>query len=144
MARINSARPTLAVKVKCCSISCGRPYYKNDDRNGDLRTRVLVWACMSYEWLDTPAQSMAANALDDRMWLYYSLFQFVVHLESKEAVFRNRIMLKRNDAYTPCGWLLAAEALPTEQEARPTARCAGTDPRRAQAGDPPDRPGAVG
>ena len=71
-------------KVKGLALSRSHPYQKNDNRNVEQKNYSLVRAYLGYERLDTPAQSMAVNALYDRMWLYYNLFQPVMHLESKE------------------------------------------------------------
>jgi hypothetical protein len=117
-------------KIKGLSMSRSRPYHKNDNRNVEQKNYTLVRAYLGYERLDTPAQSMAVNALYDRMWLYYNLFQPVMHLESKEVVGQNRIKRKWDDAKTPYERVLATGVLSTEQQARLTGLYARTNPRK--------------
>ena len=117
-------------KVKGLSLSRSRPYHKNDNRNVEQKNYSLVRAYLGYERLDTAAQSMAVNALYDRMWLYYNLFQPVMHLESKEIVGGNRIKRKWDEARTPYERVLATGALSAEQRARLTGLYAATNPRK--------------
>ena len=46
----------------------------------------LVRAYLGYGRLDTPAQAQAVEDLYDEMWVYYNLFQPVLHLERKVVV----------------------------------------------------------
>jgi hypothetical protein len=116
-------------KVKGLALSRSRPYHKNDNRNVEQKNYSLVRAYLGYERIDTAAQSMAVNALYDRMWLYYNLFQPVLHLESKEVVGQNRIRRKWDEARTPYERVLATGALSEEQQARLTGLHARTNPR---------------
>ncbi len=117
-------------KVAGLELSRSRPYHKNDNRNVEQKNYTLVRAYLGYERLDTAAQSMAVNALYDRMWLFYNLFQPVLHLASKEVVGENRIKRKWGEAKTPYERVLATGALPEEQQAKLTALYAQTNPRR--------------
>jgi hypothetical protein len=117
-------------KVPGLALSRSRPYHKNDNRNVEQKNYTLVRAYLGYERLDTPAQSMAVNALYDRMWLYYNLFQPVLHLVGKEAVGENRIKRTWDEAKTPYERVLATGVLTAEQQARLTGLYARTNPRQ--------------
>ena len=117
-------------RVKGLALSRSRPYHKNDNRNVEQKNYSLVRAYLGYERLDTPAQSMAVNALYDRMWLYYNLFQPVMHLESKEVLGENRIRRKWDEAKTPYERVLDSGVLSEEQQARLTGLYARTNPRK--------------
>ena len=117
-------------KIKGLALSRSRPYHKNDNRNVEQKNYTLVRAYLGYDRLDTPAQSMPVNALYDRMWLYYNLFQPVMHLASKEAVGGNRIKRKWDEARTPYERVLATGVLSEEQHARLTGLYARTNPRK--------------
>ena len=122
-----------ADRVPGLALSRSRPYHKNDNRNVEQKNYTLVRAYLGYERLDTPAQSMEVDALYDRMWLYYNLFQPVMHLASKEVVGQNRIRRKWDEARTPYERVLAAGVLSAEQQARLTGLYAGTNPRKLRA-----------
>jgi hypothetical protein len=111
-------------------LSRSRPFHKNDNRNVEQKNYTLVRAYLGRERLDTAAQSMAVGALYDRMWLYYNLFQPVLHLESKEVVEGNRIRRKHGEAKTPFQRVLAAGALSEEKRARLESLYAETNPRQ--------------
>ncbi|MHB1161096.1 MAG: transposase family protein [Chloroflexota bacterium] len=117
-------------KIKDLSMSRSRPYHKNDNRNVEQKNYTLVRAYLGYERLDTPAQSLAVNALYDRMWLYYNLFQPVMHLESKEVVGKHRIKRKWDEAKTPYERVLTTGVLSEAQRARLTGLYARTNPRK--------------
>lgn len=117
-------------KVKDLALSRSRPYHKNDNRNVEQKNYTLVRAYLGYDRLDTPAQSMAVNALYDRMRLYYNLFQPVLHLVGKEVVGENRIKRTWDEAKTPYERVLATGVLSTEQQARLTGLYARTNPRQ--------------
>lgn len=117
-------------KVQGLALSRSRPYHKNDNRNVEQKNYTLVRAYLGYDRLDTPAQSMAVNALYDRMWLYYNLFQPVMHLVGKEVVGENRIKRTWDEAKTPYERVLATGVLSREQQARLTSLYARTNPRQ--------------
>ena len=73
---------------------------------------------------------MAVSALYDRMWLYYNLFQPVMHLVGKEAVGENRIKRSWDEAKTPYERVLATGVLADDQRARLTGLYARTNPRQ--------------
>ena len=117
-------------KVKDLGLSRSRPYHKNDNRKVEQKNYSLVRAYLGYERLDTPAQSMAVGALYDRMWLYYNLFQPVLHLAGKEVVGQSRIKRRWDEAKTPYERVLATRVLSAEQQARLTSLYARTNPRQ--------------
>lgn len=67
-------------------LSRSRPYRKNDNRFVEQKNATLVRAYVGYERLETPGQYAALNTLYDQMWVYYNLFQPVLHLVGKEVV----------------------------------------------------------
>lgn len=111
-------------------LSRSRPYHKNDNRNVEQKNYTLVRSYLGYDRIDSPAQCVAVNALYDRMWVYYNLFQPVMHLVSKEMVGEGRVKRKWDQAKTPYERLLATGALSEEREAKLTAIYAQTNPRR--------------
>ncbi|MBI4233151.1 MAG: integrase, partial [Chloroflexi bacterium] len=86
-------------------------------------------AYVGYERLETPGQCAALNALYDQMWVYYSLFQPVLHLVSKE-VANGKLRRQWDQAQTPYQRLLTSGILPSEQQARLAALYDGTNPRQ--------------
>ena len=65
-------------------LSRSRPYRKNDNRFVEQKNATLVRAYLGYERLETPGQCTALNALYDQLWVYYNLFQPVLHLVGQE------------------------------------------------------------
>ena len=61
-------------------LSRSRPYQKNDNRYVEQKNDTLVRQYLGELRLDTPEQIAAGNALYEWMWLYYNLFQPVMHL----------------------------------------------------------------
>jgi hypothetical protein len=117
-------------KFKGLALSRSRPYHKNDNRIVEQKNYTLVRAYLGYGRLDTATQSMAVDALYDRMWLYYNLFQPVLHLVGKEVVGENRIKRTWDEAKTPYERVLGTGVLSEEQQARLTSLYARTNPRR--------------
>ena len=109
-------------------LSRSRPYQKNDNRFVEQKNATLVRAYLGTVRLDTAAQTTALNALYDQMWVYYNLFQPVLHLTEKVAT-GTRITRKWDTAQTPLRRLLATEVLTAEQCAVLEAQRAGTNPR---------------
>ena len=101
-------------------LSRSRPYRKNG---------TLVRAYVGYERLDTGGQCAALNALYDQLWVYYNLFQPVLHLVGKE-VMDGRLRRRWDLAQTPYQRLLASGILSPEQKTRLAALYAGTNPRQ--------------
>lgn len=64
-------------------LSRSRPFHKNDNPHVEQKNFTLVRAYVGYDRLDSPAHVVALNKLYDYMWLYYNLFQPVMHLSEK-------------------------------------------------------------
>jgi hypothetical protein len=110
-------------------LSRSRPYRKNDNRFVEQKNATLVRAYVGYERLDSGGQCAALNALYDQLWVYYNLFQPVLHLVGKEVV-DGKLRRQWDQAQTPYQRLLASGALSPEQEERLAALYAGTNPRQ--------------
>jgi hypothetical protein len=87
-----------------------RPYQKNDNRFVEQKNDTLVRAYLGQARLDTAEQCAALNALYDQMWVYYNLFQPVLHLIEKT---HDGIRTRRrwDHATTPFARLLATNTL---------------------------------
>jgi hypothetical protein len=110
-------------------LSRSRPFRKNDNRFVEQKNATLVRAYVGYERLDTKGQCAALNVLYDQLWVYYNLFQPVLHLVSKEVI--NGKLRRRWDlAQTPYQRLLASGILSPEQKTRLAALYARTNPRQ--------------
>ncbi|HET8910854.1 MAG TPA: integrase [Ktedonobacteraceae bacterium] len=104
-------------KVVGVTLSRSRPYQKNDNRMVEQKNDSLVRQYLGYERLETLAQVQAANVLYERMWIYYNLFQPVLHLVAKE---RNgdKVVRHWDQAQTPYARLLATGQLSQMQHDR--------------------------
>jgi hypothetical protein len=120
--------------VRNVTLSRSRPYEKNDNRNVEQKNSSLVRAYVGDERLDSAAQTLALNELYDPMWLYYNLFQPVLHLAEKTWVAKGEVqphVQRRFDrAQTPFDRLWATEAISAPRR-EPWARLRdATNPRR--------------
>jgi hypothetical protein len=104
-------------KVTGVHLSRSRPYQKNDNRHVEQKNDTLVRQYFGELRLDTPEQIAAGNALYERMWVYYNLFQPVLHL-CKKTVDGDKVRRKWDQAQTPYQRLLASGVLSPEQQAR--------------------------
>lgn len=111
------------------TLSRSRPYQKNDNRFVEQKNDTLVRAYVGYDRLDTVAQRDALNLLYEHLWLYYNLFQPVLHLVAKERQ-TDRVIRKWDDARTPYQRLVATGAIDTATRARLDVRYATTNPRQ--------------
>ncbi|MFO7707800.1 MAG: hypothetical protein R6V84_06480, partial [Desulfobacterales bacterium] len=103
------------------------------------RNRWSTWAgrCnyLGYDRIDTVAQVLALHQLYDAMWLYYNLFQPVLHLTAKEVVPATanrpaRIRRHHDEAHTPFDRLCATGVLEASRR-EPLERLRDrTNPRR--------------
>ena len=73
-------------KVTGVRLSRSRPYQKNDNRMVEQKNDTLVRQYVGQLCLDTPEQVAALDALYEQMWLYYNVFQPVLHLCEKMMV----------------------------------------------------------
>jgi len=110
-------------------LSRSRPYRKNDNRIVEQKNDTLVRAYLGHERLDTAAQCSALNALYDQMWVYYNLFQPVLHLEGK-AMVNGRLRRRWDKACPPYDRVLASEVLEPPQQSQLAALYTQTNPRR--------------
>ena len=110
-------------------LSRSRPFRKNDNRFVEQKNATLVRAYVGFERLDREGQYKALNALYDQLWVYYNLFQPVLHLVGKEMV-GAKLRRRWDLAQTPYQRLLASGILSPEQEARLAALYVGTNPRQ--------------
>jgi hypothetical protein len=110
-------------------LSRSRPYRKNDNRFVEQKNSTLVRAYIGYERLDNSAQCAALNALYDQLWLYYNLFQPVMHMIGKEVI-NGKLHRKYDKAKTPYQRLLDSNILCPEQKTRLATLYANTNPRK--------------
>jgi len=92
------------------TLTRSRPYQKNDNRFVEQKTATLVRAYLGQARLDTAEQCAALNVLYDQMWVYYNLFQPVLHLVEKT---HDGVRTRRrwDAAQTPFARLLATNTL---------------------------------
>lgn len=115
-------------EVTGLQLSRSRPYHKNDNRFVEQKNSTLVRAYLGYERLDNSTQGQALNALYDQLWLYYNLFQPVLHMVGKEVV-DGRLCRKWDLAKTPYQRLLDNGILSAEQKSRLAKLYTQTNPR---------------
>jgi hypothetical protein len=114
-------------RVSGVKLSRSRPYQKNDNRHVEQKNDTLVRQYFGELRLDTSEQIAAGNALYERMWLYYNLFQPVMHLTEK-TVEGDKVRRKWDEAQTPYQRLLATGVLSPEQQERLQALYEQTNP----------------
>lgn len=110
-------------------LSRSRPWQKNDNRFVEQKNDTLVRAYFGNERLETPGQCEAMNAIYDEMWVYYNLFQPVLHLVAKEVV-EGKVKRKWDEATTPYERLLRTGVLAEERRERLTVLYSETNPRK--------------
>jgi hypothetical protein len=112
-------------------LSRSRPYHKNDNRWVEQKNDTLVRAYLGNGRLDTGVQVAALNELYDLMWVYYNLFQPVLHLSEKHYLQEEGKMKRRWDtARTPYERLKQTGALSSEQQEKLDRLHAQTNPRQ--------------
>jgi hypothetical protein len=109
-------------------LSRSRPYQKHDTRFVAQKTDTLVRAYLGPARLDTPEQCAAVNALYDQRWVYYNLFQPVLHLIEKTHD-GTRSRRQWDDAQTPFARLRATNTLAPAERERLEQLDAETNPR---------------
>jgi hypothetical protein len=110
------------------TLTRSRPDQKNDNRFVEQKNDTLVRAYLGQARLDTAEQCAALNALYDQLWVYYNLFQPVLHLIAKthDGVRTHRTW---DDAKTPFARLLATNTLDAAVRERLERLYAETNPR---------------
>lgn len=115
-------------------LSRSRPWVKNDNRFVEQKNQSLVRAYLGHDRLDSLAQLVAVNQLYDRMWLYYNLFQPVLHISEKILVTvpgqRPHVKRRYDPAQTPFERLCATGRLTADQQAQLEQLRRQTNPRR--------------
>lgn len=109
------------------TLSRSRPYHKNDNRFVEQKTSTLVRAYLGYGRLDTLAQATALDALYEQLWLFYNLFQPVLHLTTK-SITNGTLRRTWDTATTPYQRLLATGVLTALQRTTLDTRYAQTNP----------------
>ena len=104
-------------KVTGVRLSRSRPYQKNDNRMVEQKNDTLVRQYVGQLRLDTPEQVAALDALYEQMWLYYNLFQPVLHLCQKTMV-EDKVVRTWDKAKTPYERLLESSVLSSAHQAR--------------------------
>jgi transposase InsO family protein len=109
-------------------LSRSHPYQKNDNRFVEQKNDTLVRAYLGNQRLDSVDHCAHVNALYDQMWVYYNLFQPVLHLIEKTSV-GNRVRRKWDDAQTPYQRLRATGCLDATTRDRLDLLITTTNPR---------------
>ncbi|HOG46782.1 MAG TPA: integrase [Anaerolineae bacterium] len=121
-------------RVHQATLSRSRPWRKNDNRFVEQKNDSLVRAYLGKQRLDTVAQTRALNALYDKMWIYYNLFQPVMRLRRKEyqTLDDGSLRLRRSfdDARTPYARLAATPSIFPERKDALIALHSQTNPRQ--------------
>ena len=104
-------------KVVGVQLSRSRPSQKNDNRMVEQKNDTLIRQYLGYDRLDTPSQLEVVNALYERMWIYYNLFQPVLHLIKKEVI-DGKVKRSWDEAQTPYARRLSTGAIGPEQQER--------------------------
>jgi hypothetical protein len=101
--------------VQGITLSRSRPFHKNDNCHVEQKNATLVRAYLGDDRLDSVAQTLVANQLLEQMWIYYNLFQPVMHLQEKQLISQNghppRIRRRYDEARTPFDRLCATDAI---------------------------------
>ena len=114
-------------------LSRSRPYHKNDNRIVEQKNSTLVRAFLGFDRLDTVAHALVANQLYDKMWVYYNLFQPVMHLTEKsfsQEAQPARVKRRYDQAATPFDRLCATTAISQERREQLQAIRDQTNPRQ--------------
>ena len=96
-------------------LSRSRPYQKNDNRFVEQKNDTLVRQYFGDLRFDRCEEIEAMNALYEQMWVYYNLFQPVMHLIEK-TVIDDKVRRKWDQAQTPFERLKATGKLSAERQ----------------------------
>jgi hypothetical protein len=124
--------------VKDVALSRSRPFHKNDNPRVEQKNATLVRAFLGDERLDSVAQTLALNALYEKLWIYYNLFQPVMHLTEKEVIRQEgqpaRVIRHYDDAATPFDRLRRTQRMLPPHQAQLLALRDRINPRRLRQG----------
>ncbi len=110
-------------------LSRSRPYHKNDNRMVEQKNDTLMRSYLGQARLEGNRQASKVNELYELMWVYYNLFQPVLHLTEKVVV-DGKFTRKWDQAKTPYQRLLATGVLSEEQSVRLSTLYELTNPRK--------------
>ena len=96
-------------------LSRSRPYQKNDNRFVEQKNDTLVRQYFGDLHFERCEEIEAMNALYEQMWVYYNLFQPVMHLIGK-TVEDDKVRRKWDQAQTPFERLKATGKLSAERQ----------------------------
>ena len=113
-------------------LSRSRPWHKNDNRFVEQKNDTLIRAYFGHERLQTPQQCEAMNVIYEQLWVYYNLFQPVLHLAAKQMV-GGTLKRRWDRARTPFERLLESGLLSLREQATLQELYARTNPRRLRA-----------
>ena len=99
------------------SLSRSRTYQKNDNRMVEQKNHTLVRQYIGDGRLDTLEQAGRLNELYELMWVYYNLFQPVLHLVEKSYE-DGKLKRRWDEAKTPYQRLKETGVLSREDESR--------------------------
>lgn len=116
-------------KVVGVHLSRSRPYQKNDNRMVEQKNDSLVRQYFGNVRLETREQWVLMNEIYELMWVYYNLFQPVMHLQEKVTV-KDKVHRKWDQAQTPYERVKATGVLSAEQRERLETVYARTNPRQ--------------
>jgi hypothetical protein len=120
--------------VQGVTVSRSRPFHKNDNPRVEQKNSTLVRAYLGYDRIDSVVQVLALNALYDNMWVYYNLFQPVMHLAEKEVIREDskptRVRRRHDQARTPFDRLCETDAILPEHREQLEALRDAINPRR--------------
>jgi hypothetical protein len=114
-------------KVTGVQLSRSRPYHKNDNRNVEQKNDTLVRQYFGELRLETAEQIAAGNRLYAQMWIYYNLFQPVMHLKTK-TMQGDKMRRSWDEAQTPYERLMATGVLSQQHQQRLHALYEQTNP----------------
>jgi hypothetical protein len=121
-------------RVPGVRLTRSRPYHKNDNPRVEQKNRTLVRDYLGDGRLDTVAHVLATNHLYDLMWVYYNLFQPVMHLAEKEVIRHEdgppTIVRRHDTARTPFDRLCETDAILPQHSAQLEALRVRTNPRQ--------------
>ena len=110
------------------SLSRSRPYRKNDNRFVEQKNSSLVRAYVGYDRVEG-GQCALLNTLYDKLWLYYNLFQPVMHMVGKD-ITNGKVRRRHDQPRTPYQRLLSTGILSTQQKQRLASLYSQTNPLR--------------
>ena len=121
-------------EVSGADLSRSRPYHKNDNRFVEQKNSSEVRAYFGSQRLDTTAQTSASTRLYDKLWVYYNLFQPVMHMDKKTFLPTEQgpVTVKRHydDARPPFDRLCATKTLAADKQEELERLRDQTNPRR--------------